>query len=142
MRIIKKGDKMNVIVCIDDNKGMLFNQRRQSKDMEVVKDIWRMTDVLWIAPFSKTMFEDSKDKVIIDEELLEKANNGEYCFVENKELAPFCDDIEQLVLYKWNRKYPCDFRLDIQYEKWNLVRTQEFVGNSHEKVTKEIYVRG
>ena len=30
---------MNIIVCLDDNQGMLFNKRRQSKDRQVLEDI-------------------------------------------------------------------------------------------------------
>ena len=31
---------MILIVCIDDNKGMMFNHRRQSLDREQIKALW------------------------------------------------------------------------------------------------------
>ena len=53
-------------------------------------------------------------------------------------------DIEKIILYRWNRKYPADFRFDINLEdsEWKLAETREFTGSSHEKITEEVYVRG
>ena len=48
---------MNIIVCIDDNQGMLFNKRRQSRDVKVLEDIATLTDTLWISSFSEKLFE-------------------------------------------------------------------------------------
>ena len=45
-------------------------------------------------------------------------------------------------LYKWNRDYPADFYFDIDYANdYKLETTLDFVGTSHEKITKEVYVR-
>ena len=48
---------MNVILCVDENMGMLFNKRRQSRDSKVLEDIFGMTESLWIHPFSEKMFQ-------------------------------------------------------------------------------------
>ena len=32
---------MNIIVCVDDNNGMMFNKRRVSQDVEVREDIYK-----------------------------------------------------------------------------------------------------
>ena len=32
---------MEVIVCVDDHNGMLFNHRRQSRDQAVIADMWK-----------------------------------------------------------------------------------------------------
>lgn len=37
--------------------------------------------------------------------------------------------------------YPADLRLDIALEDWKKTEEEEFVGNSHEKITREVYVR-
>ena len=41
---------MKIIICLDDDNGMMFNNRRQSRDEKVVKDIIEMTDghSLWM----------------------------------------------------------------------------------------------
>lgn len=66
---------------------------------------------------------------------------GDYCWVEDKHLAPYADKLEQVVTFKWNRKYPGDFYFDLPLEQWSLVSTEEFSGSSHEKITKEVYER-
>lgn len=49
---------MIVIVCIDDEFGMLFNQRRQSRDCILTEDILKTVGDkrLLIDKFSKTLF--------------------------------------------------------------------------------------
>lgn len=126
--------------------GMLFNNRRQSRDRKVIEDIFHMTDRVWIHPFSETLFQEELqtrvgnevNEIMADEEFLKKAKAGEYCFVENQELMLYSNDIEQIVLYCWNRNYPSDFKLDLDLSKWEPKEVTEFVGNSHEKITKTI----
>lgn len=134
---------MKIIICIDDNQGMLFNKRRQSRDAKVLEDIANLTKELWISPFSEKLFEGMSSAVCVDAKIsnmfLDKAGVGEYCFVEDEKLLPYINDIEQLIIYKWNRKYPSDFKLDLNLDEWKLIEAVDFVGKSHEKITREIY---
>lgn len=134
---------MKAIVCIDDNGGMLFANRRQSRDRELIKDVLVMCEKskLWITPYSLLLFEGEEDKVIVDEQMLDKAEKEDYCFVETKKLTTYEDTIQQLIVYHWNRVYPTDHYLDIEYKNWTLIETKEIVGYSHEKITKEVYNR-
>ena len=61
--------------------------------------------------------------------------------MENQQITPYADKIEQIILYKWNRKYPADFKLDLELRNWELIEVLEFVGSSHERITREIYQR-
>lgn len=136
---------MKVIVCLDDNSGMLFNKRRQSRDVKVLEDMATLADKLWIGSFSEKLFEceGAQRNIVVQiaDDFLNRASKDEYCFVENEKLLPYQEKIEQLIAYKWNRKYPSDFKLDLNLNEWKLVKTLDFAGNSHEKITKEIYVR-
>lgn len=134
---------MKVIVCVDDKDGMMFANRRQSRDRELIKDVLAMCEKskLWITPYSLSLFEGEEDKVVVDEQMLDKAENEDYCFVETKELANYEDNIQQLIVYHWNRVYPSDQYFDIEYQLWNLIETEEIKGYSHEKITKEVYER-
>ena len=132
---------MKVIICIDDNKGMLFNKRRQSRDDKVLENIVSLTNEVWIDSFSEKLFEGMNIKVNADSMFLIKACTGEFCFVENQKLLPYVDDIEQIIIYKWNRSYPSDFKLDLDLNEWKLVEAVDFAGNSHETITREIYSR-
>lgn len=71
---------------------------------------------------------------------MEKAANGEYCFVENACLTSYENEIEKIILFKWNRRYPADKFFDIDLSKgWKLISVNEFAGSSHEKITMEVY---
>ena len=49
---------------------------------------------------------------------------------------------ELLVLYRWDRIYPADQRLDLDLARdFRLVSVQDFAGHAHEIITKEVYQR-
>lgn len=134
---------MKTILCIDDKNGLIFANRRQSRDREVINDVLSMcqNSKLWIEPYSFGLFEGKEDCVIVDEDFLDKAGEEDYCFVETKDIVEYEDKIQQLILYHWNRVYPADRYLELDYSEWTLVEVKEMEGYSHEKITKEVYER-
>lgn len=135
---------MILIVCADDALGMMFNHRRQSRDRAVCADILKLTEgkKLWIKPYSAPLFSDAPDgAVTVAEDCLDHAGMGEYCFVEDCSAAPWAARVEQVILYRWNRRYPADLRFDIPLEPpcWRLAEQTDFAGNSHETITREVY---
>ena len=115
---------MTLIVCVDDNMGMLFNHRRQSKDVVVRERILKQAEGkhLWI---------------------MNEAAPEDVCFAEDCSVAHYEQWIDRIILYKWNRSYPADLHFDIPLAAhgWQLVSTEDFVGNSHEKITEEVYTK-
>lgn len=135
---------MNIIVCIDDDRGMLFNYRRQSRDKALRLRIIELTagKKLWMNAYSKKQFEDElAENVVVDETFLSKAGYGEYCFVETEDITEFLPTAERLIIYKWNRRYPSDFKFMVDLSEWIMESTFEFVGVSHERITEEVYRR-
>ena len=132
---------MKVIVCLDDKNGMLFGNRRQSRDRIVIEDICKMTDVLSIHTFSEKLFSEVTLQLNVKDDFLKEAKKGEFCFVENQPLIGYEDKIEEIVVYGWNRVYPSDKQFDISLVNWKVVSEEEFAGYSHEKITKRIYRR-
>jgi hypothetical protein len=136
---------MIVILCIDDNKGMMFNHRRQSKDRVLLIDMieYSKENRLYLNEYSYKLFSDfSTENIIIDSEFLDKAGLGDYCFVEDQALLSYEHRIEKLIIYKWNRRYPADLYLDITLgDPWKIIDTTEFKGSSHDKIIKEIYIK-
>ncbi len=141
---------MIVFIALDDNNGMMFNNRRQSQDriirQHMLDDCRNST--LWIAEYSKKLFlsEDDTslpDNLIVDDDFLNKAGIDDYCFVENRPLKAYIDKIHTLVIFKWNRIYPADLHFDssILNNGWNKIFTTEFVGSSHDLITKEVWKR-
>ena len=135
---------MTVIVCLDNANGMMFNHRRQSRDANVVNDILKTINgaSLLIAPYSEPLFSQAECSVSVSDSFLVDAGAEDYCFVENTSIAEFKEKISKLIIYKWNRDYPAEFFFDIDYEnQYRLETTLDFGGTSHEKITKEVYVR-
>ena len=132
---------MNLIACVEDNMGMMFNHRRESQDGVLRDEIVRLAKgkKLWMDEYSAKQFEDHQDDITVDEWFMEKAGPGDYCFVEKADPALFKDKIEKIILYRWNRSYPADKYFDIPLDHWKLVSTRDFPGSSHEKITEEIY---
>jgi hypothetical protein len=133
---------MHLILCIDDNGGMAFNHRRQSRDRVVLADLLAMTagHTLWMNSQSAKLFADTAS-ISVDPQFLQRAGTGDWCFVEDQPITPVLDRIESLTLYHWNRVYPADLHLDLDPKAlgWSLVQQTEFPGHSHEKITKECY---
>ena len=132
---------MILAVCVDDKGGMMFNRRRQSRDKIQQTDLleWCAGRKLWISPYSAPLFEGAP--VCADEAFLEKAGSGEVCFLEDRRVEEVADRVETVILYHWNRTYPADLRVDLDLSGFYLETAVEFPGNSHEKITREIYQR-
>lgn len=137
---------MIVCLALDDNNGMLFNNRRQSQDKVLRDNLLNECEgkILWMNEYSAKQFGESlTENVRIDEDFLSKAGKEDYCFVENLFLVDYEDKISRLIIYKWNRVYPADIHFDIPLSnsKWGIYSTEEFIGNSHKIITKEIWIR-
>ena len=130
---------MNVIICLDQNNGMLFNNRRQSRDRIVRKNILEYINgaKLYMDEYSFKQFSEEKaDNIIVDNNL-ENATEHDFCFVERQEVR--IEEINKLIVYRWDKTYPADKYFNMDDIKCNLVETLEFQGYSHEKIIREIY---
>ena len=134
---------MKVIVCLDDRYGMLFNHRRQSSDRVLCNRIVALTenDILRMNSYSAQLFSEQGLHMLVDGDFLEKANGDDYCFVENSDITPYAEKVNAVIIYRWNRVYPSDvkFPAELFSQRWRLTSRCDFVGNSHERITEEIY---
>lgn len=133
---------MILVACVDDTLGMMFNNRRQSQDRVLREYILKLTEghKLWMNHYSARQFGLAL-QINIDDNFLNKAAPSEYCFVEDLDVKPYEQQVEKIILFKWNRRYPGDLRFGIDLSSWNLVDTIDFPGSSHEKITEEVYLR-
>ena len=137
---------MNIIVCLDDKNGMMFNKRRQSQDKvlrENIKEIIK-AKTLFMNEYSYKLYKDiDTGNIKVCEDFLNECDETSFCLVENKSLFNYENKINTLVIYKWNRLYPSDlyFDIDLKNNSWQLINSEDFVGSSHEKITKETYRR-
>lgn len=103
---------MNLILCLDNRNGMSFNGRKQSRDRVVDADV----------------------------EQLSKEKPDQYLRVDFWKDVPE-DKIKEILVYRWDKKYPADEFCPIDFSKWELVEQKELEGYSHEKITRERYKR-
>ena len=135
--------RSTVAVCLDDEGGMMFNNRRQSRDRVMIEDFLNTVGTKTFAhTYSEKLFLNHGD-VFLSDNPFDDACDGACVFVENLPIAPYLDEIEKIVIYRWNRLYPADiyFDLDLEKEGFKLIKATEFKGSSHERITKGIYTR-
>lgn len=133
---------MILLACADDDLGMMFNGRRQSQDRVLRQYILEMTghSRLWMNAYSRKQFLEPGE-ILTEEACLARAGQGEFCFVEDLDPAPYRDRIEKIILFRWNRSYPADVYFDRSLlEGRKLTVAEEFPGSSHEKITREDYL--
>ncbi len=147
---------MNIIICLDKNNGIGFNNRRQSRDREVIVDILEVCNnkKLWMNSYSKEMFDESIkvledyekrqellkiiDKNInVDESFLDKVDREDYCFVESGIINDYRECVDKVIVYRWDKVYPQDEMFDIGRYRINNIK--EIKGYSHDVIIREIY---
>lgn len=135
---------MTIIVCVDEEMGMAFGSRRVSRDRVLTARILEMTKDagLFMSPYSAPLFEGAEN-VTVSEGFTGDAGEGDFCFFETSDPAPFCSEAERIVIYKWNRRYPSDVKFTFSPEEngFCLKNASDFAGHSHENITEEIWER-
>lgn len=135
---------MILIVCVDDNGGMLFNKRRQSSDRAVIQEILKVTggEMLRMNNYSRPLFPQTAP-VCVEANFLLKAAPGQYCFVEDFDVEPFMAQAEKVILFCWNKSYPFDlcFPMERLKRDYRRILAKSLPGNSHEEIRMEVHVR-
>ena len=137
---------MHCIVCIDDRMGISFGGRRQSRDRvlceDVVKTVRERGGMLYLSSYSAPLFDGmSTAEARVSETYLADAGENDFCFCERESLAPCLENIQTLIVYRWNRHYPSDKKLDVDLSGFTLQSRCDFAGSSHDNITKEVYVK-
>ena len=133
---------MKIAVCIEKSGGMLFNNRRVSRDSVVQQKLLELVGEASICTneYSAKLFEDSS-KLKISNDFLSVVADEDICFIENVDFP--IDEASEVYLFQWNRDYPADVYFDYNLKElgFKKVSSKEFEGSSHKKITLEIYRR-
>ncbi|MBE6632133.1 MAG: ribonuclease Z [Ruminococcaceae bacterium] len=132
---------MNIFLCLDDDNGMTFGGKRQSRDKVQREKMLELCkgSRLFMNEYSANLFNDVPANVHIDEDFLNKAKREDFCFCET--ILPNMPEVERLYIFRWNRKYPSDLRFTGDISEFRLTYTEEFRGSSHEKISLLVYER-
>ena len=135
---------LTVAIPVDDGMGMTIFGKRQSSDRVLIADFMKDHEgkSIYISSFSRRLFE-NYDSVNITDDPINDSCEGGVLFIENIKPSIFIGDVGTLIIYRWNREYPSDTKFDIDPEKegFKLISATDFVGSSHKKISKEIYIR-
>ena len=133
---------MKIIVVVSNDGGMMFNHRRQSKDQILRKHILELTtnSCLLVNEYTGRQFEEEeKETIVIDNACLDIAGENDYVFVENMDILPYVDKIDEIIMYCWNRAFPSDIKFPLSLDGWEMTSMIEFAGNSHERITEKMF---
>lgn len=99
---------------------------------------------VWMNAYSAKQFLNDHSPIShlhVAEDYLNQAEENDYCFVEGAELKDYENRIKKLYIIYWNRVYPADRHFDLDLDNYIIENSEDFVGNSHEKITLTIYKR-
>ncbi len=133
---------MHLIVCVDDKNGYSFANRRQSRDKNQIAKMLELVgeNQLLLNEYSAKLLENLPHNVKVSENFLKTAAEDDFCFVEDLDISKHLSAVKQLIIYRWNRAYPSDKKLpDELFAGKKLISTVDFAGNSHERITEEVY---
>ena len=136
---------MRLVICVEDRGGMAFNKRRVSRDKLMISDFaeYAGDSAVFIEPYSEELFSEVSLNIILSENPSKFAERCDFVFIERQSPRIFAELASEIVIYKWNRRYPFDVAIDFSPESlgFKLESTLDFEGNSHDKITREVYKR-
>ena len=132
---------MILISCVDDDRGLRFNHRRQSRDKALAQHILdRSGGEIWLHSDSEKLFDECPDAMLHCISSPEETPDGGWCFWESP-VSPALRP-EKLLLYHWNRAYPADeyYVYPGGQDRWKCLKSTDFPGFSHPKITEEVLI--
>ena len=129
---------MTLIFCLDEKDGMLFGNKRQSRDGALIQRLCEKISGarLFLTPYSAPLFP-QEEWVIPCEHPETQGKKGDFYFVGDGALPQ--GGVSRVILYRWNRRYPGTRFFDPAPWNLKLMQKEDFKGSSHENITEEIY---
>ena len=152
---------MILVVCVDDQWGMSFNGRRQSRDKAQRRHLIEMAEgaPIWMNEYTGRLFradgylpDDTPDAdyrerqvpadIRVADDYLRQAGRREYAFAEMEDVSDLMDRVEGVIVYKWGRQYASDRLFPRKVlKKFKLAGSETFKGTSHENISCVRYRR-
>ncbi|MBQ1224141.1 MAG: ribonuclease Z [Oscillospiraceae bacterium] len=134
---------MTIVICADKNGGILFNNRRQSRDSKLIEDLiaFAKNRKILSAPYSEKLFATTDADLCFCPDYLDKAGEKDVCFVEKEDPAPYLSAADELIVYRWNKVYPADRFFVPEDFGFRLANKTDFPGSSHDNIDREVYVK-
>ena len=136
---------MHIILFLDQKDGMIFGNKRQTKDkilMKYIEDVSKGS-CLFTNHFSTSLFDNIPSHLIVDDNFLNIAKSEDFCIVENEDIEPYMNKIESIRIYRWDKVYPSTIKFNKDLLKnWKQSFCVElFLGGTHQVIYEEMWVR-
>lgn len=133
---------MILVICLDPADGFSFWGHRQSRDREMRKKLLELCggSILRMNSYSAGQFEEIGGNLQISEDYLSLAAPGEFCFVEDAAFLSDLSRVEELIVFRWDKRYPADVRFSPLTFGERVSMVESFPGYSHEKIELERYL--
>ena len=108
---------MIIALCVDNRMGLLFNRRRLSKDSALRQKLLDLSGGdLRMSAYSAKQFD---QPVYAAPDYLSASKPGQWCFCEDTQYLDHAEQIQRIVLFKWNRDYPAEVNFALPGQ-WRL----------------------
>ena len=134
---------MKLVVCLDKNNGIRFFHKRQSQDELQRKNLLELIGKtkLYLYEYSYDLYKDFDFNFKIIDENTEIFEDSVFLY-EGYFLEKFLPSVDEIICYFWNRDYPFDEVFnEFLKDDWKERETIEFIGKSHEKITRKIFIK-
>lgn len=133
---------MKIAFCTDSEGGISFNGRRVSRDAVILGDLHKRAERVFAFPEAESLF----SKAGIPVETATGGINGvvEGLLFLEQEPSVYYGRAEEIISYNFNRSYPADVKVKIHPTAAGFVpvKEEELTGQSHEKITVTVFVKG
>ena len=132
---------MTLVLCLDDDHGMMFNHRRQSRDRILIAELLETVGDrrLFVSPYSKPLFPPEAANISVTDDPCAAAGEDDFAFVEDTDPTPHWGKVSTLLIYRWNRLYPADRHFTCDLTGFRMTDASAFAGTSHDTINKEIW---
>lgn len=132
---------MTLVLCLDDDHGMMFNHRRQSRDRVLIAELLETVGEgrLLVSPYSKSLFPEGAANITVAVDPCAAAGEDDFVFVEDTDPAAAWERVTTLIIYRWNCAYPADTYFTCDLTGFRMTDVAAFEGSSHELINKEIW---
>lgn len=131
---------MTLFVCLDENGGMSFNNRRQSSDRAVLDYMYSKArsdgKVLYASERSKKLLSKNEIDAVFVESVSDIPLDGFY-FAEDLSFLSVLEGVDKIIVFRWHTVYPADVFFPLPLKSALRLSSVELETGSHGKVTVE-----
>ena len=126
---------------LDDKNAVTFAGKRQSKDIKVAQKMCEFMSgtPLAIKAKSANFFEGVDIPLVTVDNFVDCREDTPTAFCEEIPSQEVLDNALVLIVFRWNRNYPSLTNERLNLDGYSKTFVEEFAGNSHEKITVEVY---